>query len=85
MTNDSFVLRELFDGCLSPFLLLQALRSDAAVPVATDGQSLGETRKQLKEETLLRLVSQSVSQSVSQLKHFVTLLSNLASAILYFD
>ena len=81
MTNDSFVLREPFDGCLSPFLLLQALRSDAAVPVATDGQSLGETRKQLKEETLLRLVS----QSVSQLKHFVTLLANLASAILYFD
>ncbi|XP_056448062.1 protein RUFY3-like isoform X4 [Gadus chalcogrammus] len=33
----------------------KALRSDAAVPVATDGQSLGETRKQLKEETLLRL------------------------------
>ena len=62
MTNASFVLRELFDRCLSPFrLLLQALRSDAAVPVATDGQSLGETRKQLKEETLLRLVSQPAS------------------------
>lgn len=31
---------------------LQALRSDSAA----DGQALGETRKQLKEETLLRLV-----------------------------
>lgn len=33
-------------------LYFQALRSDSAA----DGQSLGETRKQLKEETLLRLV-----------------------------
>lgn len=33
--------------------LIQALRSDSAA----DGQALGETRKQLKEETLLRLVS----------------------------
>lgn len=31
---------------------MQALRSDSAA----DGQALGETRKQLKEETLLRLV-----------------------------
>lgn len=39
--------------CLFYFVFLfQALRSDSA----PNGQALGETRKQLKEETLLRLV-----------------------------
>lgn len=36
------------------FLSAQALRSDSA---ASDGAALGETRRQLREETLLRLVS----------------------------
>lgn len=38
--------------CYLIILFLQAIRSDSA----SDGQALGETRKQLKEETLLRLV-----------------------------
>lgn len=38
--------------CYSIIIFLQAVRSDSA----SDGQALGETRKQLKEETLLRLV-----------------------------
>lgn len=38
--------------CVFWMLLSQAVRSDSA----SDGQALGETRKQLKEETLLRLV-----------------------------
>lgn len=38
--------------CYFIIIFLQAVRSDSA----SDGQALGETRKQLKEETLLRLV-----------------------------
>lgn len=38
--------------CYLTIIFLQAVRSDSA----SDGQALGETRKQLKEETLLRLV-----------------------------